>query len=367
MHRILPVFFVFLILPFPAARAQESEGAAPAPAPEFTILKELPRRDAIDQGMTGTCWAFATTSFLETEAERITGKPVDLSEVFTVRQAILEKVRRQLASEDRPNFGEGGLSHDVIWSAREHGLVPAAAYLGRPENQRSHNHSELFRLLDAMIKEVTAKKARPSPHLQRALAAFVDAYLGVPPAEVQVEGRTLSPKEYATSELKLPLDDYVELMSYSYAPFHAKATLTVPDNWMRYSDYLNVPLDEFMTGIDHALDNGYSVAVDIDVSEKGFQGGAGRAILVPEEMEKPGAVTQDVRDKMFADKTTTDDHLMHIVGLARHRDGRRFYLTKDSGGPKRGPYQGHTFISENYLRAKALGYMVHKDALPKAR
>jgi bleomycin hydrolase len=262
-------------------------------------------------------------------------------------------------------FSEGGLSHDVTWLAERHGLVPAEAYPGRPADARLHDHEELFRLLGALVKELTGEsKPTPSPRAEAAIAAVVDAYLGTPPRKVVVDGREMTPETYAKDVLKLRLDDYVELMSYSYAPFHANAELLVPDNWLHYGGYRNVPIDEFMSVLDRALERGYSVALDIDVSEPGFQPRRGVAHL-SDALEQTGAVTQEVRDRMFADRSTTDDHLMHVVGLAVDEEGRLHYFTKDSGGPTRGPYEGYTFLSQNYVRAKALGLMVHKDVLSR--
>lgn len=359
---------LLLALCLAAARVPSQDAGETRQAGPFTIVKELPRRPSVDQGSTGTCWCFATTSFLETEVERQTGKAVDLSEMFIVREAILEKARRYVALQGKTQFGEGGLSHDVSFLAARHGLVPAEAYPGRPAGQPRHDHEELFRILTTMLKELAAEgKPAPSARWEAAVAGVVDAYLGTPPREVEAEGRTLTPQEYSRDVLRLRFDDYVEVMSYGYAPYHATAELLVPDNWLHFGGYRNVPLDEFMAGIDGALERGFSVAVDIDVSEPGFQSRRGTAKLVPDALEEPGAITAAVRDGLFSDRSTTDDHLMHIVGLAKDAEGRRVYLTKDSGGPGRGPYEGHTFISANYLRAKALGYMVHKDALEPKR
>ena len=192
----------------------------------------------------------------------------------------------------------------------------------------------------------------------------MDAYIGKVPETFTVDGKSYTPQEYTKDVLKLEPKKYIEVMSYGYTDFDKPGKLTVDDNWMHYDQYRNVRVDEFMRGINHALENGYSIALDCDVSEPGFVAPKGIAQL-PADLEKPGAVTQEMRDKMFADKTTTDDHLMHIVGMAKHEDGRTFYYVKNSWGPI-GPYKGYLFMSENYVRAKGLAYMVNEDALPVA-
>ena len=54
-----------------------------AQGPEVEI--DLTATEVISQGRTGTCWSFSTTSFLESEAFRITGELHDFSEMANVR------------------------------------------------------------------------------------------------------------------------------------------------------------------------------------------------------------------------------------------------------------------------------------------
>lgn len=341
--------------------------AQPTKMGEWTVVSEFPRLPVENQGMTGTCWCFATTSFLETELQRIHGKTVDLSEMFTVRHTTIEKARRYLEAGggNKAVFGEGGLSHDVIAMVREHGIVPQNAYTGLQPGDRMHAHGEMFKAVKGMLDAFSkGRRRRVSPKGMNAVAAVVDTYLGATPKEIVVDGKKVTPKQYATDILKIPFDDYIEVMSYSYAPFHQEATLTVRDNWMKYDRYLNLPIDDFMKTFNHALEKGFSVAVDIDVSEKTYSPRNGIGTLT-EDLEKEGAITQEVRDAMFKDKRTTDDHLMHIVGIARDKDGKRFYITKDSWGANHGKLKGYRMLSENYIRAKVLAYMIHKDGMPK--
>ena len=362
---LMPLLVALLALvPLPVLTAQDGAGAGDSRFGDYTLETDLPCLDVLSQGRTGTCWSFATTSFLESEVARITGQPVDLSEIWPVRATILEKAKRYVKTKGKSRFTEGGLSHDVIEMVREYGMVPASAYTGLTEGQRVHNHGELFAVIGGVIKGL-AENRRLSPRWEAAVNAVLDTYLGAAPETVTVDGKQLSPKEYARDVLRLPLDRYIEVMSLARADFGKRAELDIPDNWWDYDQYLNVPLDTFMAGIDHALAKGYSVAVDMDVSEPGFQQGKGIASL-PAELEKKGAVTQQVRDAMFVDGATgatTDDHLMHVTGTAKGPDGRTWYVTKNSWGAV-GPYKGYILVSKPYMRAKALAYMVHEEGLP---
>jgi bleomycin hydrolase len=337
--------------------------ATPEACP-FTPLLSIEHRPCEDQGLTGTCWSYSTTSFLETEARRLRGVDIDLSEIWMARMAYPEKARRALAREGPARFTEGGLSHDVLWVVRTHGLVPVDAYPGRPAEHGHHDHEELYRVLQAMVQAGSQSRPGASARWHAAFASVLDAYLGTPPSSFEVSGTLRDPKSYAAEVVGLPFEDYVEVMSDASKPWGPGQKLEVPDNWMGDSGYLNVDLETFMAGIQAALARGFTVVFDLDVSEPGFAPLRGTATL-PDDQEAKGAITQAIRDAMFRSGATTDDHLMHVVGLARHEDGRLFFDTKDSGGAGRGPYQGRVLISENYARAKVLAYMVHQDAAPR--
>jgi bleomycin hydrolase len=344
-----------------AAQDRASRPGQPTENP-FTTEVELPRLGVISQGVTGTCWSFATTSFLESEYQRIHKNPIDLSEMYFARMAYLEKARRYVMLQGKTQLSEGGLSHDLPALIRLHGAMPASAYSGLCNGSTKHDHKELFELVKAALQVLAKEDWKPSKHWETAILGIVDAYVGTPPKSVVIDGKTVTPKEYADDVLKLPIDDYVEVMSSGMTPFHQPAELLVPDNWLRYQGYWNVPIDEFMGSLDHALRSGYSVAVDCDVSEPGFRNGVAK---LSANLEKPGAVTQEIRDSMFRGRDTTDDHLMHIVGIAKDKDGGTFYLTKNSWGESAGPFGGNCYLSAAYVRAKALAFMVHKDGMPK--
>ncbi|HYC78248.1 MAG TPA: C1 family peptidase [Planctomycetota bacterium] len=405
----LPRFAAFAVLfacTLPAF-AQDPAAGEPRKMGPFTIVKEVDRTPVLNQGQTGTCWSFATVSFLETEVKRLSGKDVDLSEIWFARCAILEKARRYLEKGGEATFGEGGLAHDCTELMKIYGAVPESVWSGLPAGRKAHNHGEMFTVLSGALKAIAKpkeapaadaapttaaggegaasatskpaapKKKRPvSAGVMRAVEAIVDSYLGAPPTTFEVDGKTYDPKTYAAEVLKLVGDDYVEVMAFGTAPFGGKAKLEVPDNWLDWDQYANITISEFLNAMNGALESGYSVALDTDVSEPGFEAMAGVGQIAEKVKEgkstktvlsdwekNPEAITQEMRDAWFKDGSTTDDHLMHVVGVARHEDGRRFYLVKNSWGPKVGPFGGYVFLSEAFVRAKALSIMVHRDAL----
>ncbi|MCB9882967.1 MAG: aminopeptidase [Planctomycetes bacterium] len=334
------------------------------PKDEFTVEVQHDRLPVISQGSTGTCWAFATTSFLESEIERLHGKTVDLSEIHTVFFAYEMKLQRYIDAKGEAQFGQGGLAHDVMAIVAEHGVVPNELYDGLC-GQRRHNHGQMERVLKAMA-DVAAKSRRPDERFLAAYRAVLSSYLGAPPDQVAVGDRVFTPREYAIENLAIPTGAYRTLMSYRSKPYWEEQELVVPDNWMHYAGYGNVPLDALFANMDHALKNGFTVAIDVDVSERGASHSRGKFQL-EEDLENAGAITEELRQEMFDDKRTTDDHLMHVVGMAKDANGGRWYLTKDSNG-QYGPFKGYVYISRNYIAAKVLSFMVHEDGLlPETR
>ncbi len=344
----------------------------------FTDVRKVATTPVKAQDRTGTCWCFATTSFVETEILRMGGPELDLSEMFTVEHAYQHKAELYVRYHGLANFGPGGQAHDVMNMIRRYGMVPEEVYPGMHYGDTIHNHSELNRVLENYLKGVV-KGGNLTTAWARGFAAVVHAYLGDEPEEFTYGGENYTPLTFR-DHLKFNPDDYVELTSYTHHPFYERFDLEVPDNWS-HDLYYNLPIDELMEVIDQALAHGYSVAWDGDVSERGFSHKHGVAVLpaipwdrmtgeekdsVFEHPVKQRVVTQEMRQKAFDDYATTDDHLMHLVGTARDARGTKYYLTKNSWGSDSNDYGGYLMMSEPYVRLETIAVMVHRDAIPKA-
>jgi bleomycin hydrolase len=110
----------------------------------------------------------------------------------------------------------------------------------------------------------------------------------------------------------------------------------------------------------YSIENGYTFCWDGDTSEKTFKHKNGEA-----EWDKRGKVNQKFRQKTFFDRSTTDDHLMHVVGLSKNEEGQTAFYTKNSWGPESNDFGGYLHMTEDYVRLKTIAIMVHKDAIPK--
>ena len=70
-----------------------------------------------------------------------------------------------------------------------------------------------------------------------------------------------------------------------------------------------------------------------------------------------------MRQEAFDDYSTTDDHGMHIYGLAKDQNGTEYYMVKNSWG-KVGPYDGIWYVSKEFVRYKTTDIVVNKHAIP---
>ena len=365
--------WIALLAGFTTIHAQKTENT-PIPLEAIKIIETTPVKS---QARTGTCWSFATTSFIETELLRMGKTEFDLSEMYFSRYAYESKADLYVKYHGMANFGSGGQAHDVMNVVKKYGFVPEDSYHGIMYGSDTHNHRELNTVLHAFLDGVLKAK-QMTPVWKKAFSSLLDVYFGELPATVQVNGKELNPMELVSS-LEFSPDDYIEISSYKHHPFYTPFLLEVPDNWSN-DPYYNIPLDDFMEVIQYALKNGYSVAWDGDMSDKGFNHKKGLAII-PEKTwsemsdeEKEKAFTESVEEKKISmDKrqevlsnfTVTDDHLMHLTGLFKDEDGKLFYLTKNSWGPESNDYGGFLYMSDAYVRLNSMAIMIHKDALPK--
>lgn len=379
------VFFVILALVPVGGMAKKKKDKKEKPVYVFKVETEVKRTPVKNQYRTGTCWCFSTVSFLESELLRIGKEEIDLSEMFVVRCTYPHKALNYIRMHGRANFGQGGQSHDVLDQVRRYGIVPEAVYPGMNIEEKRHNHGEMSSVLQGILEGVLKRRGtRVTPRWLEAFEAVLDVYLGKVPGTFTYEGKTYTPKSFAREYLQLNPDDYIELTSYTHHPFYKKCMLEVPDNWTYNDNYYNVPIDDLEKIVDHALRNGYSLVWDGDVSEKDFSRGRSKTdygtgyAVVPEigwedktkaerkekitQPVKEKEVTQAMRQKTFYNFATTDDHLMHIVGIAHDQDGTKFYLTKNSSGTDR-PYEGYIYLSRSYFRLKGIAVTIHKDSL----
>lgn len=361
----------------------------------FTTIDSVGITPVKDQHRSGTCWAFSTIGFLESELIRMGKGEYDLSEMFVVNHTMVDRAEYVVRMYGNAQFAAGGSAYDVIYCLKNYGMVPQSAMPGIQYGTTKADtlpvHGELDAVAGGYVNALTnSKLKRLTPVWKQGLQAIYDTYLGACPTEFTYEGKTYTPQSFV-KQLGLNADDYVSITSYTHHPFYTTFALEVPDNW-RMDQMYNVPIDELMRIIDNAIAKGYTMAWGADVSEVGFtRKGIGvmpdadnGADLTGSDMAKwlgmssddrrkeltkkplpELEITQEMRQQAYDNWETTDDHGMQIFGTAKDQNGKRYYMVKNSWGTQRSDYQGIWYISEAFMKYKTNDILVHKDAIPK--
>lgn len=321
------------------------------------------------QGNAGTCWSFSTTSFYESEIYRQTGKKVELSEIYTVYWEYVEKARRYIEKRGDSKFDEGSEGNAVARIMNRYGVVPEDVYTGLLHNRQFHTHAKMMEEMKGFLESMKASNAWNVNYGLETIKSIMNHYIGEPPVEFTVDGKTYTPKTYMTDYLQLNPNDFVEILSYKQEPYWQQVEYKVPDNWWHSSDYYNVPLDVYMEVIKKAVKEGYSMSIGGDVSETGFSRETNCA-MVPDYDIPSEYINEDARQFRFSNETTTDDHGMHLIGILENYkgQGKDWYLIKDSSSGSRNvgdqdPRFGYYFFHEDYIKLKMMGFTIHKDAV----
>lgn len=371
-HAILPI--LLFIAPLHAQTLHNKKDGGY----DFSIIKSIEAPPVDNQFKTSTCWSFSSLSFFESELKRMGKSPVNLSEMFVVRNTYAGKAQQYVRMHGNSTFAPGGAFYDALRIFKEKGIVPESVYAGKNYGEEKHQHNEMDAVLEAMMKAlIKSPNGRLTTAWPKAVDGVLDAYLGAVPEKFEFEGKSWTPKSYFES-LGINPDDYIQLGSYTHHPFYTSFALEVPDNWTNSTVY-NLPLDEFMQVIENAVTKGYSLAWAADVSEKGFSHKNGVAIVSDKDyadMKKPELdslfnrpvkqknITQELRQAAFDNFETQDDHGMHITGLVQDQEGTKYYIVKNSWGKDSNDCDGYLYASDAYVRYKTTCVMVHKSAVP---
>lgn len=342
-------------------------------AQEILIPKGIIATPVKNQQQTGTCWAFSTTSLLESQSIKNNIGAFDLSEMFTVRNIYIEKAKNYILRQGKAQFGEGALGHDVIRSVSLYGAMPENIYSGLSGDYTSFNHSvmvkDLKSYLDTLLNHLPVQSGWLNGYI-----TMMDKTMGTPPASFVYKGRSYTPQSFAKEVLRFNANDYVNLTSFTHHPFNQSFILEVPDNFSN-GTYYNLPLNEMTEAVKSALNNGYTVMWDADVSNFGFQPGTGFARYQPSSQAGDTVIRKNSnfelnydekeRQRLFENLTTQDDHLMHITGMEKGTDGKMYFIVKNSWGDN-GPFKGYIKVSEAYFAMNTISIIVPRAGLPKS-
>ena len=341
----------------------------------FTTVKELPITSIKNQWRSGTCWAYGTLGYIESEILRQRGRTYDLCEMFVVNKDYMENATHFVRMHGFSQISQGGSCDDVVDVIRRYGICPEEAMPapGSLVGDSLANFTKFFPEFDATVRRTivpddsvaadlakaqaaaTTHGATPRAFWQESVQEVLDRNLGRCPQSFTYEGKTYTPQTFAQS-LGLNPADYISLTSYTHHPFRKWFVIEAPYKWRLKPSY-NIPIEELMQVIDAAIDAGYTVAWGGDVS-----GDFTRTGLA----ELPNGVqpTQQLRQEQWDDWRFTYDHVMLIYGKATDQAGRPFYMVKNTWGLM-GNYAGIWYMSRDYMALNTTYIFLNRNALPK--
>lgn len=345
----------------------------------FTEVINIENTPVKSQGSSGTCWSYAANSFIESEMIRMGKEPVEISQIYTARNAYIEKGKNYVKMHGAITLGDGGALHDVINMYKKYGALPQSEYTGLNYGTTRNQFAEMAAINEGLLAAVVKNpNGKLTPNWEKAYVSVLDTYLGEVPESFTYKGKKYTPKTFADEVVGINADDYVEISSLMEHPYYSQFVLMVPDNWSLDLVY-NVKMKDLTDIIDNALEDGYTVGWAGDVSERGFSWRNGVAYvpakdysdMTAEEKEnifkgpKPEMqITEEMRQEAFDNYQTTDDHGMHIVGITKDQNGKEYYMIKNSWGASN-DYQGYMYMSKNFVKYKTTAILLHKGGLPK--
>ena len=361
---------------------------------KFTTVKANPITSVKNQNQSGTCWAYSSLGYFESELLRMGKGEFDFAEMYLAHKTYEDRATASVRMHGDVSFSQGGSFYDAVYCMKHYGMVPQSAMPapGTLYGDTLPNFNELFNIAEGYVNGIakSEKLKKLSPIWKKSLISTLDNYLGECPEEFTYNGKKYTPQSYMKST-GLNMDDYVSLTSYTHHPFYEKFILEIQDNW-RWGESYNLPLDEFMEVMDSAVKNGFTFAWGSDVTELGFtRNGIAVCPDIQKQKDEQGSdfarwfgkskaeqgvaltskplpeieVTQEMRQTAYDNWETTDDHGMIIYGIAKDQNGKEYFMVKNSWG-KAGKYEGIWYASKAFVAYKTMNILIHKDAIPKA-
>ncbi|WP_077196422.1 C1 family peptidase [Prevotella ihumii] len=394
MRKFLVLAVAAMVATSVSAGKKKTTPKADTNKPVFTVVKQNPITSIKNQSRSGTCWAYSTLSFFESEILKKTGKEVDLCESFVTNKTYMDRAIQVVRFHGDCQFAQGGSAEDPFYCLENYGICPenAMPFPGSLYGDSLNNYNEFFSVLSPIVDAVAkSKQNKISNQWKVGIQGVLDAYLGKCPEKFMYEGKEYTPRSFADS-FGLNWGDYVTITSYTHHPFYKTFAVEVQDNW-RFPQSWNLPMNEMMEIIDNAIMNGYTIGWGGDVSEPGFtreglaymvdgkaaaqslQGSdmarwlgmsaAKKKDIIAELGAKVPEVTptQEMRQERFDNWELTDDHGMHIFGIAKDQFGKEYYMVKNSWG-ETGAYKGIWYMTKNFIAANTMDYIVNKNAIP---
>lgn len=329
------------------------------------IIENLIQTSGIkNQYNSNACWSFSSTSFLEAELKRMHNIGIELSPMYFIYYNYVLQAENYLDKNGNARFSPGGLACHALDVYDKSGFVPYDVYEANFSAERYDYQSVFFPIKNILDSALT--KSYNRNEVLALVKKTLDKNIAPIPDSFEYNDKVYKTNEFADKIGKINIKDYYSFTSYEDFEFYKKCDLPVSANW-KNETYYNLPLEEFIELVNYSLKNGFTLLWDGDVTEYPIITDQGINFKVKKvdlfQFPNDTTITDDLRQKTFNDKTTTEDHNSHIVGIATAKNGNKYYILKDSNGQDNFS-KGFIYISENYLALKTISVIVHKEGVP---
>jgi len=349
------------------------QGVKKQTSKKFITKKEVWATPEKSQGETGLCAIFSDISFMESELHRMGRGDFELSTMYVAYNLYTEKALRRIRLRGKIDYGfNGNFNYDGFEMIEKYGVVPVSEYSGLLTGQTEHNHFGFLRTMNDYLKGVEKEGKEGNLNSYWADGKFYSTWLektrkilnrnmGELPTVIDYDKKAINPIQFSEEILSIPYNDYTKITSYSYIGFDQKGELLVDGNWLHKKDFYNIRLNEYIELIDYALENGFSLTGDFHITLEMYNGKG----YVDFQLDSINTnVNQDIRDNLYENWKTNDVHNVHIIGIARDENGKKYYKIKDSAPTNDVFTNPPKYFSEDYFRARVLSVMLHKDGIP---
>lgn len=326
----------------------------------FDKYKTIWHNSPVEQGYTGTCWSFASTSFAESEIKRIKNVEVKLSEMFTVYWEYVDRAIDYNKTRGNTYYNQGSKIISINYIYKKYGAVPFSTYQGKLSSNGKYNHDELIKQLKAYLKDVMRNEAWDEKEVVKNIKSILNNEIGEPPTSISIGDKTFTPLKFLNDYCGFKLNEYFSFVSQTTTPYYEHADVFEEDNWRHDKSYYNIPLKDFFEIITKSVENDYSVCICGDVSEQ-YYWNKEKIADIPKADIPSDYIDEFARQFRIDNGATSSGHCLHLVGY-QIIDGKYWFLIKDSNKTQGdNNHTGYRFFSEDYIKLKILSIMVHKD------
>ncbi len=355
---------------------------------DFEEQFRLPATPVKNQGQSGTCWAFAVTSMLESELLRKQQGEHDLSEMYLVHLNYLDRFSLSKKTKDIGVVSEGNSVETTLDQLNHYGILPQKDYRGFELGYIEHSALGYHERMAAELKKIMRGYLQyPAQSVEAfwyfSYAKTLEQRMGALPELVDNSGRAESYHRFLLERGIQPAD-YITLRP-GREDHYGTYVLTSQrvESSQRQGE---IPRQELLCTMKDILSQGYTLTWTGDVGQGSFQYYEGVALGSVEGRTNPDGspVRSDsyryinsgdhntrpdylVRDE-FSDKNQCPAkyqpaaHAMHIVGIARDNKGKDYFITKNSWGAHN-ILNGYLYMDEDFASTATWSISFNKQGL----